>query len=167
MSASSSTTARRVTAAALAAAALTAVAALPASADHDDRRGDRRHDRTGVVISAVQYNSPGPDNFSNRSLNREWVDITNRGRHAVNLKGWTLKNREGRTYTFNRLRLEGRSTVRVHTGVGRDTRSDVFQDRRRYFLDNHSDRAVLNNDRGRTVDVESWGRGRHGGGHRG
>ncbi|MER5896562.1 lamin tail domain-containing protein, partial [Streptomyces sp. NPDC001876] len=35
-----------------------------------------------------------------------------------------------------------------------------FQDRRSYVWDNYSDTAVLRNDRGRTVDTESWG-GRH------
>lgn len=47
----------------------------------------------------------------------------------VNLDGWRLSDEDGRTYTFNHYR-GGRSTVRVHTGIGRDTYRDVYQDRR-------------------------------------
>ncbi|MFE1444401.1 lamin tail domain-containing protein [Streptomyces sp. NPDC058739] len=163
MSASSSVTARRLAAAVLAAGAVIGAAALPASAaDHD--RGPRG---PKVEISAVQYDSPGRDDRSNRSLNKEWVELTNTGRHSVNLDGWTLEDEDGRTYTFDDYRLAGRSTVRIHTGHGRDTRTDLYQDRRHYVWDNRSDTATLRNDRGRFIDDESWGddRHHHGGGH--
>ncbi|MFC9131894.1 lamin tail domain-containing protein [Streptomyces sp. NPDC057099] len=157
MSASVSVTARRIAAAALAAGALVSVVTLPASA------ADHRPERSKVEISDVQYDSPGRDDGSNRSLNREWVEVTNTGRRTVNLDGWTLKDEDGRTYTFDHYRLEGRATVRIHTGHGRDTDTDLYQDRRRYVWDNRSDTATLRNDRGRFVDDESWGH--HGGGH--
>ncbi|MFI9613267.1 lamin tail domain-containing protein [Streptomyces sp. NPDC052023] len=154
---SASITARRLLSATLTACALTAVTALPASADH----GERRNDRHDVVISDVQYDAPGRDDRSNRSLNREWIDVTNTGRRSVNLDGWTLSGRDGHTYTFDRFRLDGRSTVRVHTGSGRDTRTDLFQDRRHHVWDNHRGEATLSNHRGREVDSASWGRGYH------
>ncbi|WP_349362100.1 hypothetical protein [Streptomyces sp. H27-C3] len=70
-----------------------------------------------------------------------------------------VTNRDGQRYRFTSVRLHGRSAIKVHTGVGRDTRHDVFQDRRNYMWDNRSDKAVLRNDRGRVIDTESWGRG--------
>jgi hypothetical protein len=58
--------ARHLAAAALTAGALVSMVTLPASAaDH------ARLDRPKVQISAVQCDSPGPDDRSNRSLNRE------------------------------------------------------------------------------------------------
>ncbi|MFE5190261.1 lamin tail domain-containing protein [Streptomyces sp. NPDC056628] len=159
MSAFASVTARRIAAAALTAGALVSVVTLPASAaDH------ARPERPRVKISDVQYDSPGWDDRSNRSLNREWVEITNNTRRTVNLDGWTLQDEDGHTYTFDHYRLEGRATVRIHTGIGRDTDSDLYQDRRHYVWDNRSDTATLRNDRGRFVDDESWGHHRHGGG---
>ncbi|GAB2781030.1 hypothetical protein GCM10027073_12160 [Streptomyces chlorus] len=152
---SASSAARRLTAVALVTGSVVAAAALPASAAQD-----RAPDRQQVVISDVQYNAPGPDTRSNRSLNGEWVNITNRSRQSVDLKGWTLRNSEGDKYTFRHLRLDGRSTVKVHTGSGRDTRHDVYQDRREHIWDNRSDRATLSNRRGSVVDTESWGRDR-------
>ncbi|WP_435279388.1 lamin tail domain-containing protein [Streptomyces sp. 1222.5] len=144
--------------AAVAAAAVGAVALPASAADHHPGRA-----RAAVYISGVQYDSPGRDDRSNRSLNKEWVDITNSTRRAVNLDGWTLRDEDGHSYTFRHFRLDGRSTVRVHTGMGRDTRTDVFQDRRAYVWDNDSDTATLLNDHGRFVDDASWGRHR---GHR-
>lgn len=102
---------------------------------------------------------------SNRALNREWVEITDNNR-AVCLEGWTLQDEDGRTCTFDDYRLRGRAAVRIHTGRGCDTRTDLFQDRRHYVWDNHSDTATLHNDRGRFVDSESWGHDRHCGNRR-
>ncbi|MEV0695990.1 lamin tail domain-containing protein [Streptomyces sp. NPDC050388] len=153
---SKSITARRLTAAALSAGALTAVLTAPASA------AEHRPHRPNVQISDVQYDSPGPDDRSNHSLNKEWLEITNNTRRAVNLDGWTLRDEDGHRYRFDNVRLAGRATVRVHTGVGRDTRTDLYQDRRHYVWDNRADTATLRDDRGRTVDTESWGRHRGG-----
>ncbi|MFI9563290.1 lamin tail domain-containing protein [Streptomyces rishiriensis] len=147
----------RCLAAAAIAAAVVGTVALPASAaDHPHQ------DRAKVEISAVQYDAPGRNDRSARSLNREWVELTNTTRHEVNLDGWTLSDERGETYTFRHYRLAPRTTVRVHTGEGRDTRTDLFQDRHREVWDNYSDTATLRNDHGRFVDDESWGHDRHG-----
>lgn len=76
----------------------------------------------------------------------------------MNLDGWTLRDEDGHCYRFDDVRLAGRATVRVHN-IGRDTRTDLYQDRRNYVWDNRSDTATLCDDRGRTVDTETWGRG--------
>ncbi|WP_229702983.1 lamin tail domain-containing protein [Streptomyces albiflavescens] len=152
MSASLSVTARRAAAAALAAGALVGAGAASAAADN----GAHRYGPY-VEISSVQYNSPGHDNRSIRSLNREWVDVTNTSRRSVNLDGWTLSGEDGHTYTFHHYRLEGRATVRIHTGIGRDSDRDLYQDRYDYVWDNYSDTATLRNDRGRVIDTASWG----------
>ncbi|MGW9155164.1 lamin tail domain-containing protein, partial [Streptomyces virginiae] len=77
------------------------------------------------------------------------------------LRGWTLRDRDGNRYRFDNVRIAPpRATIRIHTGNGRDTRTDLFQDRRNYVWDNGSDAATLRDDRGRTVDTETWGRRR-------
>ncbi|WP_406491941.1 lamin tail domain-containing protein [Streptomyces sp. NBC_00846] len=153
-----SRSARRFTAAVLASGALVAAAALPATADEHGHGHRRTNERQAVVLGAIQYNSPGRYSGSNRSLNSEWVTVTNTGRHAVNLRGWTLSDESRRTYRFN-LRLAGRSSVRVHTGIGRDTDRDVYQDLRRHVWD-ACDTATLRDANGRRVDSKSWGRDR-------
>ncbi|WP_343243253.1 lamin tail domain-containing protein [Streptomyces sp. SID12501] len=66
------------------------MAVLPASA-----AGHARPQHPKVEISAVQYDSPGRDDRSNRSLNKEWVDVTNTTRHTVNLDDWTIEDASG------------------------------------------------------------------------
>ncbi|MFF7550770.1 lamin tail domain-containing protein [Streptomyces canus] len=142
-------TARRLSAAVLAAVAIVGAVALPASAaDH------ARPERPRVEISAVQYDSPGRDDRSRRSLNKEWVELTNTSRRTVDLDGWTLTDEDGHTYTFD----DYRATVRIHTGEGRDTDSDLYMDRRNYVWDSYSGTAALRNDHGRLIDDAAWGR---------
>ncbi|MGQ5638983.1 MULTISPECIES: lamin tail domain-containing protein [unclassified Streptomyces] len=54
--------------------------------------------------------------------------------------------------------------VRVHAGYGRDTRTDVYRDRRREVWDDRGGPATLRNYRGRFVDTVSRGYNRD---HRG
>ncbi|MFF3276563.1 lamin tail domain-containing protein [Streptomyces chrestomyceticus] len=147
----------RLAAVALGSAALVATAALPASATGAHTLPAPH--RSPVVIGAVQADSPGRDDGSNRSLNAEWVTVKNTSHRAVNLDGWTLTSQAThKTYRFHHLRLNGRQEVRVHTGHGRNTWRDVYQDRRDYAWDNHRDTATLRNDHHRIVDTKDWGR---------
>ncbi|MFE5766138.1 lamin tail domain-containing protein [Streptomyces sp. NPDC056492] len=152
---SASSSVRRIAATVLAAGAVVGAAALPAAAQDGHHQ---QHPR--VEISRVQADSPGRDDHSNRSLNNEWVEITNTTRDAINLRGWTLRDADGNRYRFDNVRLGGRATIRIHTGSGRDTRTDVFQNSREYIWGNNGDTATLRDDRGRTVDTETWGRRR-------
>ncbi|MFH9426242.1 lamin tail domain-containing protein [Streptomyces sp. NPDC017529] len=147
----------RLAAVALGSAALATGAVLPAAATGAHTLPAPH--RSPIVIGAVQADSPGRDDGSNRSLNAEWVTVKNLGHRAVNLKGWTLTSRSThKTYRFNSLRLNGRQEVRVHTGHGRDTWRDVYQARRNYVWDNRRDTASLRNDHRHLVDTKHWGR---------
>ncbi|TQK79929.1 lamin tail-like protein [Streptomyces puniciscabiei] len=151
---SASSPVRRITAVAAVAAALVGAAALPAAAA--GHQPGRTH-QAEVYISGVQHAWQGRDARSNRSLNKQWVDITNSTRRAMNLDNWTLSDRDGHTYTFHHVLLAGRATVRVHTGIGRDTRTDLYQDRRTRVWDVNTDTATLRDARGRLVSVFAWG----------
>ncbi|WP_327135327.1 lamin tail domain-containing protein [Streptomyces sp. NBC_01343] len=152
---SASSSVSRIAATLLAAGAIVSAAALPAAAQ------DGHHQRPRVEISRVQADSPGRDDHSNRSLNNEWVEITNTTRDAINLRGWTLRDSDGNRYRFDNIRINGRATLRIHTGTGHNTRTDLFQNSREYIWGNQGDTATLRDDRGRTVDTESWGRRHH------
>ncbi|WP_432012999.1 lamin tail domain-containing protein [Streptomyces cucumeris] len=149
----------RLAAGSLAATALLGAAALPAGA-----HPTTHHAR--VTIGEVQYNSPGSDDYSRRSLRAEWVTITNNSRQRVDLTDWTLSDTARHVYRFEDLTLRGYESVRVRTGSGTDTRRDVYQDSRTYIWNNDGDTAILRNDRGRVVDAKSWGRQGHWHDHR-
>ncbi|WTQ71245.1 lamin tail domain-containing protein (plasmid) [Streptomyces sp. NBC_00161] len=150
----------RLLATVLAAGALVGAASIPAAA-HDDDRPGHRGPHSSIVIGDVQHDSRGRSRSrDNRALNREWVEVKNTGRNAVNLHGFTLTDQQGNRYRFNHLRLDGRSSVKVHTGNGRNTHRDVYQDRRHQIWDER-DTATLRDDRGNVIDTETWGRGHH------
>ena len=111
-----------------------------------------------VRFTKVQYNSPGNDTGSNYSLNAEWVRITNHRSTDRVLTGWTIKDKAGFVYTFPTFTLKAGASVRVHTGSGTDSKTDLYWDRTWYVWNNTGDTAYL-----RTTSVThdscSWGAG--------
>jgi hypothetical protein len=71
----------------------------------------------------------------------------------------TLSDADHHTYEFTHLRLAGHAAVRVHTGTGRDSNTNVYQDRRAYVWNNNHDTATLSESNGRIADSKSWGHG--------
>jgi lamin tail-like protein len=162
-----SRTASRLAAVVLAAGALVTVAALPASAaeQHHGRHAGfghgfghgRHHEQRADVVIDVHHTYRGAR--SNRALNDEWVTVTNESRRSVNLDRWTLTDSDHHVYRFSYLTLRGHESVRVHTGAGRDTDRDLYQDRRSAEFGGR-DTATLRDARGHVVDTDSSGRGR-------
>ena len=110
-----------------------------------------------VVISEIFYNSPDSDNRSNASLNAEWVKLQNRTAHPVSLSGWTLRDTSRHVYHFAvGYSLRAHGTVRVHTGSGRDTQRNLFQNRGWYVWNNDGDTAILRGPAGNTRDRCSY-----------
>ncbi|UWE10281.1 lamin tail domain-containing protein [Actinacidiphila bryophytorum] len=145
----------------MAAGAVVAVAALPASAaapvsDH----GRGRQADSQVVLGEIHHAGRGSDARFGGSLNQEWVTVTNEGRRSVSLDRWTLTDSDNHVYRFGHVTLRSHQSVRVHTGNGRDTARDLYQDRRASVWDTRRDTATLRDSRGHVVDTESWGRGR-------
>lgn len=156
----------RLTATAAVTGALLGAAVLPAAAADHGRYGDHDHgrdrgQRAQVVLGDVHQGGYDRDRHHRGTrMNDEWIEVVNIGRRAVDLEGWTLSDEDHHTYRFAHLWLGARDSVRVHTGYGRDTRSDVYQDRRGSLWDDE-DGAILRDDRGRVVDTEFWGDREH------
>ena len=136
---------------------LTSVLALgvwtpTANASSAERPGPAR-------IAKVSYDGAGSDTGSNPSLNREWVAIKNRGSHARQMRGWTLRDTAGHVFHFPRFTLRAGRTVKVHTGSGRDGARNLYWDSGAYIWNNDGDRATVRNRNGRLIDRCSWGDG--------
>ncbi|MEW1718293.1 lamin tail domain-containing protein [Streptomyces sp. NPDC093109] len=112
---------------------------------------------TGSIhLYKIYYNSPGPDNRSNASLNAEWVQIKNTTSKAVSLKGWTLTDASKHEYTFGTFTLGKGKTVKVRTGKGKNTAANVYQNRGAYVWNNDKDTATLRKASGAKVDTCSY-----------
>ena len=109
-----------------------------------------------VVIAEIFYNSPGSDHGSNQSLNAEWVKLRNRTGHRVSLDGWTLRDTAHHVYHFVGYSLRAHGTVRIHTGSGRDTQRNLFQNRGWYVWNNDGDTAILRGPAGNVRDRCSY-----------
>jgi hypothetical protein len=111
---------------------------------------------SAIRFSKIYFDSPGSDRGSNSSLNDEWVRITNYGSRSRDLTGWTIKDRTGYKYTFPSFRLGAGDSVRVHTGHGIDTQTNLYWDKDWYVWNNAGDTAFLRNRNVERVDRCVW-----------
>ena len=91
--------------------------------------------RSAVVLHRIQPRA--------RTLNGEWVELRNRARVPVSLRGWTLGNGAGAGYRFGPRRVPPGATVRVHTGRGANTARHRYWQRARSVWRNTRGHATL------------------------
>jgi hypothetical protein len=113
--------------------------------EHGRRRaGDRwREDRCDLLRLTRL------DTGSTNSLNAEWVQLKNTTTSSKMLTGWTLRDASSHIYPFATLNLGAGATVKVHTGSGSDTASNLYWGSGSYIT---GDTATLKNANGTTVD---------------
>ena len=81
-------------------------------------------DPADLVIAAVEEDPPGPDDDV---LEDEWVEIENAGAEPVSLAGWTLRDEStSNRFTFESGTLAPGERLRLRTGCGTDTETDVY-----------------------------------------
>jgi hypothetical protein len=115
-----------------------------------------------IQIHEIFFNSPGPDNGSNSSLNHEWVQLHNSSGHRIALTGWTLRDTSNHVYKFGRYKIKAHGFVTIHTGRGSNTQTDRFWGRRAYVWNNDGDTATLKDNSGNRIDRCSYsGSGSH------
>ncbi|WP_328342131.1 lamin tail domain-containing protein [Micromonospora sp. NBC_00421] len=113
-----------------------------------------------VEITKVYYDSPGKDDRSNKSLNAEYVKLTNRRGSTLSLKSWTLRDKANHVYTFSGdFRLAKGASVYIHTGRGTNTSTHRYWGSGNYVWNNTGDTAYLRNSAGTGIDSCKWGSG--------
>ena len=111
---------------------------------------------SGARITAIYFDSPGSDTGTNSSLNAEWVRIKNTTNTRKTLTDWTLHDSATHVYPFPTFTLAAGATVKVHTGSGADTASDLYWRQGYYVWNNSGDAATLTNAAGAVVDRCSY-----------
>lgn len=108
-----------------------------------------------IVISAVQFDAPGDDR-KKENLNGEWVGISNNGNSAIDLTDWTLNDNENHVYNFpSNFKIKSGNSVKIHTGSGADTESDLYWNSGRPIWNNDGDTATLKDKNGKVIDEMS------------
>jgi micrococcal nuclease len=116
--------------------------------------GAHREENPSVVIVMVQYDAEGDDS---KNLNGEYVLIKNVGSSAVNMEGWKLMDESGNTFTFPNITLSPGDEVRVHSGKGENTKTDLYWGSKKPIWNNKGDTAYLYSSNGVLVDSYRWG----------
>jgi micrococcal nuclease len=105
-----------------------------------------------IVIDGYVTDPPGADDAD---LNAEWVAVANRGDEPVDLDGWVLRDES----TVNRFRfaattvLDHGAVLRVHSGCGSDTATDVYWCSEIPVWSNGGDTIILQSPSGTVIAV--------------
>jgi hypothetical protein len=118
---------------------------------HGPRARPRGSESAGIKIREIYFDSPGTDDGSNKSLNAEWVEIKNTGTVAKALTGWTLRDASGHVFKFPTFKLKPGKSVKVHTGKGSNSSTDLYWRSSSYIWNNDGDTATLKKKKSGTV----------------
>lgn len=104
-----------------------------------------------VEPTCSRFDAPGNDNKNNVE---EYVCLVNSGEKPVDMTGWYIRDESGYTYTFPAFQLKPGARVRIRTGCGSDTPTDLhWCIEGRAVWDNRGDTVYLYDAEGRVVDV--------------
>lgn len=113
-----------------------------AAADGRGMWGDRCGipSRSELIIGETMENPPGPDEDR---MEDEWVEVLNIGAEPIELDGWVLRD----DTTSHRFplpgTLDGDAALRVRTGAGRSTPTDLYLDEQWPVWSNSNETVLL------------------------
>ena len=101
-----------------------------------------------IVLNTIRYTGEGSDHDN---PNNEWVEFENTGDGAVNVGGWRLEDDANHDYRFPDVRLRPGDTIRVYTGSGSNTDSELYWGSSRAIWNDGGDTVYLWNDDGELI----------------
>jgi Lamin Tail Domain len=115
---------------------------------------------SAIQFRKIQYDPSGSDvPATNYQLNREYLTLTNAGTTTRTLTSWTVRDLANHVYTFPSFELGPGKSVRLHTGKGTNTSSDLYWGRGWYVWNNTGDKATSRDSNGALKDTCTWGDG--------
>ena len=92
------------------------------------------------------------------NLSEEWVEITNNGDVDVDMSNWTLEDNATNPHTYlfpSGFILDDGSSVKVHTGDGNDTSTELYWGFGGHIWNNNGDTATLKDSNGKIISQMS------------
>lgn len=105
-----------------------------------------------IDVAGSRVDPPGYE-----TAQAEYVCLVNAEDRAVSLAGWQLHDAERLVNVLPQFELAAHTSVRVHPGRGRDSRTDLYGTRSRPVWNNDADTITLLDEHGRTVDEATYG----------
>ncbi|MBO3736484.1 lamin tail domain-containing protein [Actinoplanes sp. NEAU-H7] len=110
-----------------------------------------------IQFTRIQYNAPGVDKKTNKSINGEYFRLTNKTKSTVNLKGWIVRDAAGNLYRFTaNYYLGAGKNVYVRTGKGSNTSSTRYWGKTKHVWNNGGDVAYVRTSANKTIDTCKW-----------
>ncbi|WP_430780933.1 lamin tail domain-containing protein [Actinoplanes sp. G11-F43] len=110
-----------------------------------------------VQFTRIQYNAPGVDRKTNKSINGEYFRLTNKTKKSLDLKGWTVRDAAGNLYRFTTsYTLKAGKNVIVRTGKGTNTTATRYWGKKHHVWNNGGDSALLRTNANKTIDTCKW-----------
>lgn len=107
----------------------------------------------GLVIH-VQADAPGRDH---QNLNGEYVELRQTDNHIIRLGGYQICDRANHCFKLpTETTVQQREAVRIYTGSGETTGTQIFMGRNRAIWNNSGDQVRLLNPRGEVVATYSY-----------
>ena len=105
--------------------------------------------QAGIQLSKILPN-PAVAPVGQTLTNAEFVVVKNTAAKAKNLRGWFIREKHSkRTFTFPGFSLCGGCSVKIHSGTGTNTASDLYWGRAKQAWANDSGKAILHRARRR------------------
>lgn len=109
---------------------------------------DANSTKSKITIDSACFKATSPEK---QNLNGEWVAVTNQGSADQDLNGWTMSTLHNRTYTFKDFTLQAGASVKLHTGCGNDSATDIYWNKKMPVWNNDKDIATLKDNAGNVV----------------
>ena len=107
-----------------------------------------------LKIVKVNYDASGNDNYN---LNGEWVEIQNIGKTTVDMTGYKIHDEQNHYFYFPKgFTLKPNGTVKIYTGSGTNTSTELYWNSGRAIWNNSGDTCYLADPNGKVVDKYSW-----------
>ncbi|MFI9528037.1 lamin tail domain-containing protein [Micromonospora rosaria] len=111
-----------------------------------------------IEITRVYVNAPGTDTRANKSVNGEYVKLTNRRSSTISLKSWTVRDKANHVHKFGDVKLKPKASLYLHSGKGTNTSTKRYWGSGWHIWNNTGDTAYLRNSSGKLIDSCSWGK---------
>lgn len=107
-----------------------------------------------VEPSCCQFDAPGDDN---ENLNEEYVCFVNQGQIAAVMDGWQVRDEADRVYIVSTFTLGPGESVKLRTGSGVNTATDLYWGLGRAVWNNDGDVVSLYDAAGILVHQYTYG----------
>jgi micrococcal nuclease len=101
-----------------------------------------------LTIHSFHYNAKGNDN---ENLNNEYIEFRNKCFSPIDISGWHVKDKANHTYTFKSVLVENKTKIKLHTGSGEDSETDVYWSSPFAVWNNNGDELRMWNSKGSLV----------------